>query len=156
MGRPHLFPFYRGGNWGPVRSNDLPRFTQLLPEEPEPRLRHLTPESAFLATCSIASHLLSVIPFSPSRWRPQWKPLRPKPTQLPPEWLQPKGQHQLLEKGFLQLLKPKWGPQPRQVGPAPKEVPGWDVEEAKQWPQPGQGFCTSRSDRSKEFSHLFQ
>lgn len=24
------------------------------------------------------------------------------------------------------LLKPKWGPQPRQVGPESKEVPGWD------------------------------
>ena len=24
------------------------------------------------------------------------------------------------------MLKPKWGPQPRQVGPEPKEVLGWN------------------------------
>lgn len=38
---------------------------------------------------------------------------RPKPTQLPSEHLQQKGQFQLLEKLSLQLLKPNRGLQPR-------------------------------------------
>lgn len=31
------------------------------------------------------------------------------------------------------MLKPPWGPRPRQVGPAPQEVPGWDGEGTKPW-----------------------